>query len=122
MREVTSKVQLCRLMLGYDPHAPRESSLSDVILFAHGLHYVTVASYYCFLLFFVHWPEGYSGTFLQKVHFLKIAISFTSLIPCRISPTDDRENSDSTPRDKKVLFVNICHRHWLSCARGYPRE
>ena len=69
---------------------------------ANGLHYATVVSYYCFLLFFVHYPEGYSGTFLQKVHFLKIAISFTPLIPSPISPTDDRENSDSTPHDKKV--------------------
>ena len=23
---------------------------------------------------------------------------------------------------QKVRFVNICHRHWLSSARGFPRE
>ena len=44
---------------------------------------------------------------LQKVLFVKIAVSFTSLIPCLITPTDDRENSDSTPRDPKVTFVKI---------------
>ena len=29
--------------------------------------------------------------------FIKIALSFTSLIPCLILPTDDRENSERTP-------------------------
>ena len=33
-----------------------------------------------------------------------------------------RENSDSTPCQQKVLFVNICHLHWLSSARGSARE
>ena len=32
-----------------------------------------------------------------KVLFIKIAVSFTSLIPCLIPPTDDRENSEGTP-------------------------
>ena len=29
--------------------------------------------------------------------FIKIALSFSSLIPCLILPTDDRENSERTP-------------------------
>ena len=29
--------------------------------------------------------------------FIKIAVSFPSLIPCLILPTDDRENSERTP-------------------------
>ena len=33
----------------------------------------------------------------QKVLFIKIAVSFTSLIPSPILPTDDREKSDRTP-------------------------
>ena len=41
------------------------------------------------------------------MRFIKITISFTSLIPYLILPRDDRENSDSTPRDQKVLFVKI---------------
>ena len=32
---------------------------------------------------------------------------FTSLIRSPTPPTDDRENSDSTPCDQKVLFVKI---------------
>ena len=36
-------------------------------------------------------------SFPKKVHFLKIAISFTSLIPSPISPTDDRETTERTP-------------------------
>ena len=39
--------------------------------------------------------------------FINIPISFTSLIPYLIPPTDDRENSDLTPRDQKVRFVKI---------------
>ena len=33
----------------------------------------------------------------QKCFLLRFAISFISLIPCLIPPTDDRENSDTTP-------------------------
>ena len=44
---------------------------------------------------------------IGKSTFLKIAISFTSLIPCLISPTDDRERSASTPCPQKVTFVKI---------------
>ena len=43
--------------------------------------------------------------------FIKIANSFTSLIPCPIPPTDDRENSDRTPKEdlmtKKALFLRL---------------
>ena len=35
---------------------------------------------------------------------------------------EDREKNGTTPRQQKVLFVNICHRHWLFSARGFPRE
>ena len=35
---------------------------------------------------------------------------------------EDRANNGTTPRQQKVLFVNICHRHWLFSARGFPRE
>ena len=35
---------------------------------------------------------------------------------------EDRENNGTTPRQQKVLFVNIYHRYWLFSARGYPRE
>ena len=34
---------------------------------------------------------------IENVLFLKIAISFPSLIPCLIPPTEDREKSDRTP-------------------------
>ena len=44
---------------------------------------------------------------IQKVLFLKISISFPSLIPFLNPPTDERENSNSTPRDQKVRFVKI---------------
>ena len=44
---------------------------------------------------------------LKKMLFIKIPISFTSLIPCLIPPRDDRENSDRTPQLQKVLFVKI---------------
>ena len=47
----------------------------------------------------------------QKVLFVKIALSFTSLIPCLIPPTDDRENTEKTPTQlpasKKVLFLRL---------------
>ena len=45
------------------------------------------------------------------MRFLKIAISFPSLIPCRISPTDDRETTERTPTEdlmtKKALFLRL---------------
>ena len=46
----------------------------------------------------------------QKSTFIKIVVSFTSLIPCLISPTDDRETTEKTPTElpiKKVLFLKI---------------
>ena len=39
--------------------------------------------------------------------FIKIAVSFTSLIPCPILPREHRENSERTPQLQKVLFVKI---------------
>ena len=44
---------------------------------------------------------------IENVRFIKIAVSFTSLIPCVILPTDDREKSASTPNHPKVLFLKI---------------
>ena len=45
------------------------------------------------------------------MRFIKIAVSFTSLIPCLILPTDDREKTEGTPiehlMDKKVLFLRL---------------
>ena len=38
----------------------------------------------------------------QKRLFIKIAISFTSLIPCLIPPTDDREKTERTPTQLPV--------------------
>ena len=38
----------------------------------------------------------------QKSTFIKIALSFTSLIPCPIPPTDNREKTERTPTQ---LFV-----------------
>ena len=47
----------------------------------------------------------------QKVRFIKITVSFPSLIPCLSSPTDDRENSDRTPTplpaNKKCRFLRL---------------
>ena len=48
---------------------------------------------------------------LQNVRFIKIDVSFSSLIPCLILPTDDREKSERTPKEhlmnKKVLFLRL---------------
>ncbi len=45
------------------------------------------------------------------MRFIKIAVSFTSLIPTLIPPTDNRENSDRTPKEdlmtKKALFLRL---------------
>ena len=47
----------------------------------------------------------------QKVLFVKIALSFTSLIPCLKTPSDDRENTERTPTQlpasKKSTFLKI---------------
>ena len=47
----------------------------------------------------------------QKVLFVKIALSFTSLIPCLKTPSDDRENTERTPTQlpasKKALFLRL---------------
>ena len=51
-------------------------------------------------------PKNYET---QKVLFVKIAISFISLIPCLIPPRDNRENSErrahQLPMTKKALFL-----------------
>jgi len=45
------------------------------------------------------------------VRFVKIALSFTSLIPCLKTPSDDRENSEGTPTQlpayKKCFFLRL---------------
>ena len=46
----------------------------------------------CFSLFIA--PEWYSGAFSRKSTFLKIPISFTPLIPCPVSPRDNREKTE----------------------------
>ena len=47
----------------------------------------------------------------QKVLFIKIAVSFTSLIPSLIPPRDDRENTERTPTQfpasKKARFLRL---------------
>ena len=43
-----------------------------------------------------------------------IAVSFPSLIPSLILPSDDRENSDSTPHYPKVLFIKIAFQKILT--------
>ena len=47
----------------------------------------------------------------QNVRFIKIAVSFTSLIPTLVPPTDDRETTERTPTGdlmtKKALFLRL---------------
>ena len=47
----------------------------------------------------------------QKSTFIKIAVSFISLIPCPIQPTDNRETTERTPTEylmtKKALFLRL---------------
>ena len=46
---------------------------------------------------------------IENVRFVKIALSFFSLIPCLKTPSDDRENSERTPTQlpayKKCFFL-----------------
>ena len=55
---------------------------------------------------------------LQNVRFIKIDVSFSSLIPYLIPPTDDRENSERTPTEdlmtKKALFLRLSPRKVVS--------
>ena len=44
---------------------------------------------------------------LKKMLFIKIAVSFTSLIPCLILPTDDRETTERTPTE--LLNYKKCY-------------
>ena len=41
------------------------------------------------------------------MRFIKIAVSFTSLIPSLIPPTEHRQTTERTPCDQKVLFLKI---------------
>jgi hypothetical protein len=47
----------------------------------------------------------------QKVLFIKIANSFTSLIPCLVLPRELREKTEGTPKEdhmtKKALFLRL---------------
>jgi hypothetical protein len=54
--------------------------------------------------------------------FLLIYLSYTLPSSAERRAGEDRENNGTTPRQQKVLFVNICHRYWLFSARGYPHE
>ena len=73
-----------------------------------------------FLAFLCSLSRRVFGYFLQKVHFLKIAISFTPLIPCPISPTDDRETTERTPTQlpmtKKCVLLRLGSFTGLVCA------
>ena len=48
---------------------------------------------------------------LRNVHFIKIAVSFPSLIPCLIPPTDDRENTER--RAKLYRAVPLRNQHFF---------
>ena len=54
--------------------------------------------------------------------FLLIYPSYTLPSSAERRAGEDRANNGTTPSQQKVLFVNICHRHWLSSARGFPYE
>ena len=47
----------------------------------------------------------------EKVRFINIVVSFPSLIPCLILPTDDREKTERTPTQllayKKCYFLRL---------------
>jgi len=47
----------------------------------------------------------------KKVRFIKIAVSFISLIPCPIPPRELRETTEGTPKEdhmtKKALFLRL---------------
>ena len=46
---------------------------------------------------------------IQKVLFVKIAISFPFLIPCLIPPTDDRENTERRAKLYRALALRTPH-------------
>ena len=56
-------------------------------------------------------PPLHLTPYTLHYHFIKIAISFTSLIPCPIPPTDNRETTEGTPKEghmtKKALFLRL---------------
>ena len=76
--------------------------------------------------FYVHYSRMLFGCFFTKSTFLKIFLliypSYTFPYFTERRAGDNRENNGTTPRQQKVLFVNIFHRYWLFSARGFPRE
>ena len=48
------------------------------------------------------------GIFAKKVPLLRFPLSYTLPHSTERTPRDDRENTDRTPHDQKVLFINIC--------------
>jgi hypothetical protein len=42
---------------------------------------------------------------IENVRFIKIAVSFTSLIPCLILPTDDREKTERRAKRYRALVA-----------------
>ena len=55
--------------------------------------------------------DGPKNSETQKSIFIKIAISFTSLIPCLVLPRELRETTEGTPKEdhmtKKALFLRL---------------
>ena len=39
------------------------------------------------------------NSYLRNVRFIKIAVSFTSLIPCLVLPRELRETTEGTPKE-----------------------
>ena len=56
-------------------------------------------------------PPLHLTPYTLHYHFIKIAISFTSLIPCLVLPREHRERSERTPKEdhmtKKSLFLRL---------------
>ena len=48
------------------------------------------------------------GIFAIKVPLLRFSLSYTFPKNTDRRPRDDRPTTDRTPRDQKVLFINIC--------------
>ena len=51
--------------------------------------------------------EGPKNSETQKSTFVKIAVSFSSLIPSLKIPTNDRENSERTPTELPVTKMSV---------------
>ena len=63
---------------------------------------------------------GYICRFLRFSYLIYLSYTLPSSAERRAG--EDRANNGTTPRQQKVLFVNICHRYWLFSARGFPRK